>query len=112
MARHYRKYEPLRSRARRMSRYPFAALSGLCLLLALWRAASALREWSADSPGSSIGELVFIVAPLTVLAGIFFVGCRWARGTAGFGGALAALLGVAALIAFFAAVSSIQLKTF
>ncbi|SDZ25161.1 hypothetical protein SAMN04487939_1275 [Lysobacter sp. yr284] len=112
MSRHYRKYEPLPSRLRRMSRYPFAALSGLCMLLALWRAASALLEWRAGSAASAVGELVFVVLPVSMLAAIFFVGYRWARGAASFGGVLAALLATAALAAFFAALSSIQLKTF
>lgn len=88
MNRHYRKYEPLSARFRRLSawfrrmcKYPFVALSIVFSLFAAWATTVALVRWDN---GNSAAILVIVTAPALVLAGSCFMGYRWARGAASF----------------------------
>lgn len=107
MNRHYQKDEPLSWRLRRSSAYPFAALSALLLLLAAFVAVSTLLRWDYDAPAS----LALLVAPALILSGVFYTGYRWARGDASGWAGLLASLGIV-VVAFFAFVFSIKLKSF
>ena len=108
MNRHYRKYEPLSSRLRRMSAYPFVAPSALPLLLAAFAAVSTLFRWDYDAPAS----LAILVAPALILSAVFYTGYRWARGEASWWAGLLAFLGVVVVVAFFSFVLSIKLQSF
>lgn len=108
MNRHYRKYEPLTVRLRRMSRYPFAALSILFALLAAGSVPSMLRGFDDDA----VVRVVLFGLPALVLAAACFVGYRWARGESSFWGVVWAVFGLGAVIAFFAWLSTIKLTSF